>query len=347
MNTENIEVGMVVKNYKELCTLLDEKVTTGKGKQLQIENWTRYFDFERDGNKYIIKKVYNMPLAKAKPDKAKKKISKNDIYTRYIQVILTKHLKETNQSYYTTTDLLKLFGFVNDNWGNMELLFKFTNNHNCTYKQAKYYYNQLYMRVMSYCVTAFKRCLGRLSQRKYINWYEVYRVCDIYGDGKISEERNATKSEIDLYTEISYKLKEEMRISYINMYNAEEYYNRLNEELKEYNMAYMHKAIGISFAKSGIDKAILVSEQEYKNAIKEVNGKSLTQMKNYIDIDIESCVAKITDEVNKAFDNSDEDYSYLPNVREDVIKNELDKIGIDYMKDNKTDLTNMYIELFI
>ena len=205
-------VGAVIKNYKELCGILGEKVLDGKSKKLQIENWKRFFNFERQGNKYIIKDVYATPLAKTKPDKTKKKISRNDVYTKYIQVILTKHLKETNQSYFTTTDLLKMLGFVNDNWGNLELLKDYCNETLCSPKQATYYYNQLYMHVMSYCTTAFKRCLNRLSQRKYINWYEVYRVCDIDSKGRISKERNATKLEIDLYTEISYQLKEEMKI---------------------------------------------------------------------------------------------------------------------------------------
>lgn len=333
MNTENIEVGMVVKNYKELCTLLGEKVTEGNSRKSQIDEWERYFDYTRQGHKYIINEIYPMPLPKD--------FSKNDVYTKYVQVILTKYLRDTNDRYFTTTKLLKLLGFVNDNWGDIGLLADFVKTHNCTYQQAKYYYNQLYQHIMSYCVTAFKRCLGRLSQRKYITYKEIY-VNDC--NGKI---RELTNKEQQLYTDISFELKQEMGIKLINIYNAKEYYNKLNERLNEVGLDKVYKTFRIFPAVSGIEEAVEVSKQEYINAKKEVNGKSLTQMKNYIDIDIESCVAKITDEVNKAFDNSDEDYSHLPNVREDVIKNELDKIGVDYMKDNKTDLTNMYIELFI
>ena len=37
INTSNLKVGQVVKNYKELCALLEEEVKTGKSKQLQLD----------------------------------------------------------------------------------------------------------------------------------------------------------------------------------------------------------------------------------------------------------------------------------------------------------------------
>ena len=350
MDLKGLNEGMIVKNYRELCDLLGVNIKDGKSRKLQIEEWKRYFDFERQGNKYIINKIYNTPLPIPKQDKSKKKLSKNDIYTKYVQVILTKHLKETSQAYYTTTDLLKLLGFVNENWGDTKLLSEFCKTHNCTYNQAKYYYNQLYMHVMSYCTTAFKRCLNRLSQRKYINWYEVYRVCDVDERGNILEERTATKAEIDLYTEISYRIKEEMGIGYINVYNAEEYYNKLNNKLFELGLAYMHKAIGISFAKSGIDRAISRSEQEYINALIGINDNSMKHMKNYIDIDIEKDIEKIITESNAEYDKSIDDFKYIYS-KDDYVKAMVDKKmnidDIDLVKENKLGLLDMYIELFI
>lgn len=340
MNLEKLEIGMSIKNYKELCELLGDEVLSGCSKKSQIENWKRYFDFDRRGNKFIINEVYPTPLPKD--------FSKNDVYTKYVQVILTKHLKETNQCYFTTTDLLKMLGFVNENWGDTSLLYEFCEKYDCSPKQAKYYHNQLYMHVMSYCVTAFKRCLNRLSQRLYINWYEVYRVCDIDDKGNISEERNATKKEIDLYTEISYKLKLEMNISYINMYNAKEYFDKLNSRLKEHNLAYMHKAIGISFAKSGIDKAIEVSKKEFIEARKEVNDKSVEQMLKYVDVDIEKDIEKLTEKSNSEYDNANDDFKLI------FSKEEYTKIGIDdnfsdinNIRENKIGLIDMYIELLI
>jgi len=57
MNISNLKVGMEVKNYKELCNLLDEKVKVGKAKILQLQDFERYFTYEKQGNKFIITKI--------------------------------------------------------------------------------------------------------------------------------------------------------------------------------------------------------------------------------------------------------------------------------------------------
>ena len=47
------------KNYRKICEYLHEPIKTGKSKQLQLENWKRYFEYERDGNAFVITKVYD------------------------------------------------------------------------------------------------------------------------------------------------------------------------------------------------------------------------------------------------------------------------------------------------
>ena len=58
IDTSTLVIGMAIKNYKELCTILNEEVKTGKAKQLQLKNWKRYFDWEKDGQKFIIVDIY-------------------------------------------------------------------------------------------------------------------------------------------------------------------------------------------------------------------------------------------------------------------------------------------------
>ena len=64
IDTSTLVIGMVIKNYKELCTILNEEAKTGKAKQLQLKNWKRYFDWEKDGQKFIIVDIYDTPLPK-------------------------------------------------------------------------------------------------------------------------------------------------------------------------------------------------------------------------------------------------------------------------------------------
>lgn len=64
INTSNLRIGQVIKNYKELCALLGEEVKTGKSKQLQIDNMKRFFEWEKAGQKFIITDIYDTPLPK-------------------------------------------------------------------------------------------------------------------------------------------------------------------------------------------------------------------------------------------------------------------------------------------
>ena len=45
---------MVIKNYKELCKLIDEPVKTGEAKQNQINKLAELVEFHKEGNKFII-----------------------------------------------------------------------------------------------------------------------------------------------------------------------------------------------------------------------------------------------------------------------------------------------------
>lgn len=47
------------KNYRKICAYLNEPIKTGKSKQLQLEDWKRYFEYIRDGNAFDIVKVFD------------------------------------------------------------------------------------------------------------------------------------------------------------------------------------------------------------------------------------------------------------------------------------------------
>lgn len=58
MNLENICEGLIVKNYKEMCELLEETIKAGNSKISQIKEWERYFKYHKDGNKFVIDEIY-------------------------------------------------------------------------------------------------------------------------------------------------------------------------------------------------------------------------------------------------------------------------------------------------
>ena len=92
-NTDNIYVGQVVKNYKELCRLLEVKPKTGKSRQLQEKDFFRYFDYEKlkYSQEYVILDIYDEPLKKNEQ-------AKNSLYCNALKLIimydLSKELSE-------------------------------------------------------------------------------------------------------------------------------------------------------------------------------------------------------------------------------------------------------------
>ena len=64
IRTNKLNIGMVVKNYKELCSLISQEVKTGNSKKYQLEDFKCYFDWEKSGQKFIISDIYDTPLTK-------------------------------------------------------------------------------------------------------------------------------------------------------------------------------------------------------------------------------------------------------------------------------------------
>lgn len=61
---ENLENGSVIKNYKELCKILEIKNCGGNSKKAQLEKLGRNCDFEKKGRAFIINEVYDTPTPK-------------------------------------------------------------------------------------------------------------------------------------------------------------------------------------------------------------------------------------------------------------------------------------------
>lgn len=90
VNTSGLIIGLVVKNYKELCKILGEEVKNGKSKKLQLKNWERFFAWEKQGQRFIIVDIYDTPL----PKEDLRKKGNNSIYKNYIELILLQYLSK-------------------------------------------------------------------------------------------------------------------------------------------------------------------------------------------------------------------------------------------------------------
>ena len=64
MKIENLSVGQKIKNYKELCSILEIDVMSGKSKALQLKELSRFCRIKKDGNTFIVKNIYKQPIQK-------------------------------------------------------------------------------------------------------------------------------------------------------------------------------------------------------------------------------------------------------------------------------------------
>ena len=62
MKIENLKVGMVIKNYKELCKLLEIEEKGGSSKKCQMNKLSVCCKFHKEGQKIIIDEIYDTPL---------------------------------------------------------------------------------------------------------------------------------------------------------------------------------------------------------------------------------------------------------------------------------------------
>lgn len=58
MKTENLKVGMIIKNYKELCSILEIKPTTSNSKKAQLKALEQCCKYHKEGQKFIVDEVY-------------------------------------------------------------------------------------------------------------------------------------------------------------------------------------------------------------------------------------------------------------------------------------------------
>lgn len=171
IDTSGLELGMVVKNYREMCIILNEQVCEGNSKKAQLKEWARYFLWEKKGQKFIILDIYDEPLPKDDGRQNK------NIYVQYIEVILMKILskqKNTKEPFYITTNQLwKLLGMINNNYKNISL--DDLNNMITDYEVTSFDMKKFYQRCNQRLREILFSSLNKLEDRALIK-YEIETV---------------------------------------------------------------------------------------------------------------------------------------------------------------------------
>lgn len=260
INTSRLQVGQVVKNYKELCALLGEEVKTGKSKQLQIDNMKRFFEWEKAGQKFIITDIYDTPLPKVDGRSS----GNNSKYVKCIELLLLRYL--LNKKNYTATltkrNWWQILGMINNKYNQIERdkekreeLQK--NNPILTSYEIKHFYQRSNRKLQQILFSA----LNSLSSRKLID-YEIETVIVKEDDKGRMQHEIATKYERKAILKeeryiLRYVMGYEKIIQVFCRFEQDKYYAKVNERLYElYKWHHYFKRIRIVYNQEYISDAI-------------------------------------------------------------------------------------------
>lgn len=203
MNINQLKINMVVKNYKELCILLDEKSKGGDSKKSQLKEWDRYFKYHKDGNKFIIDEIYDVPK-----EKEDRRSESGSIYSEDVQKLLLDLLAQKENDgniFLSCNQLLLKLQMVNSNYSlgrnNIPRLSEIMKVDEVVIKDIyDYTHNKL--------KAILENALNSLSRKSWINYYKKITVCV----NKVSVETNALgQPKLNINNNIEYIVTPEYR----------------------------------------------------------------------------------------------------------------------------------------
>ena len=272
-----LKKGMIVKNYKILCGILEQPIKSGKSRKLQLANFRRYFDWEKSGQKFIITHIYDIPLTK----EDKRKLGNNSIYVKYIEVILLEYLSKKRG--YTGTlikrDWWKELGMINDKYKQKSAL------EGLGYSEKSWDVKHFYQRCDDKLEQVFCSALKNLERRKLIT-YEIQTIIvqhDEKGRKVFLEATGRQKKQ--LWEEEQSVLKEQYegeRKKQVFLKNKkEEFYKKVSEKIKErYGWERYFIQIKISYTSEGIGEVYPELESKSQQERKELLNDKICEAVN-------------------------------------------------------------------
>jgi len=191
MNIDKLSVGLIIKNYKELCTLLDIKVMTStNSKKAQFKELERYCIYTKQGQKITIVEIFQTPLDK----EDLRQEGNNTKYVEHVKELLLHKLSETEGYKYTLTKdrLLNLLGMVNPSYLEKGKFKKMIEKKDERIKNFDI--NHFYLRANDKLTKILFSSLNSLKNRFLINYREIDIVVRLDING-IEHHTEATEAE--------------------------------------------------------------------------------------------------------------------------------------------------------
>lgn len=237
MKTENLTVGMRIRNYPDLCALIGEKASTGKSKQLQIKRWEQYFRYHRDGYAFIIDEIYEQPLPSSP-----RKLRSDNTYITLIETILISKLSVEREIKIGKNKLYQILGFFNENYADVNSsTFKNTmrrfqekgiNGRVMTADEAQSYYTDFYSFAQSKFNDILTSALKSMQRRNLIFYRKTFLITEEICGKHVTRDANK-EEEVEIFQLISEFLKNHSQYYHINPYMIYAYYVELNKWIRK------------------------------------------------------------------------------------------------------------------
>lgn len=294
---QTLKVNQVIKNYKELCVLLNEQVQAGNSKKAQFSEWERYFQYEKDGNKFIITNIFDTPNEKVK-DKTK---GNNSIYITYIETLLMHLLsRQENQTMICTKNYLMVaLGMVNIKYIDKDTQKSIAKINSFKDYEIKEFHNRAYQTLDRILFTS----LNNLKRRCLITYSDKLHYTKINEDmGKLYDDE-ATDDEYRKYTSIKREVLDEMGFKDLrDVYfknKTDQFYDILRDKLyDEFGWDTSCIYYKIIFTKNDIDRFIPKAEEELRQKI-ELNDKVVVALNNNAKNRYDNMITKFKNEYDE------------------------------------------------
>ena len=266
MNIKKLKSGMIIKNYKELCNILDEKIKTSNSKKAQFKEFDRYFKYHKEGQKFIIDKIYDKPLPKLED-----KSLNNSKYIKEIEYILVDYLyhnvKQGQTIQLSTSSLIQILAMANKTYAvGCYKKYELAEILNMEISAIILFYNTS----RSEFHKIIDRALKNLQNRAVLNVNTCYMIVE--KEDKIYKKRMASTDESQLIIDTQKEVLEYMGFnSFRDLFLAggrkyKEYNKLLNKELpKEWHFTYKAYDLCVGVKAVAIERKNLLKEKEILN----------------------------------------------------------------------------------
>lgn len=300
MKTENLKVGMVIKNYKELCKLLEIPVKAGDSKKSQIKALEQCCKYHKEGQKFIVDEVYEnvTPVIYEKGKNPNshgnnhigQPVFKNDLEIIITDIIATEYQNKTTLD--KNINIPKSYMFFNSCMVNKDYL----NLYNMMEKVSKdediplITIDNFYNTSRTKMTKNMERALNGLKNQGLLHW--EYRLSVKTTQ---NQHRLATEQEINLIKTIEVKVLQDMGYKSITEIWFTPKWKTFQKEKKK----LMRSELGLYYDYSSVYIVPSLQFETYMSDYEKVKQSKLDVNTNMIESTIKSAEKKYNKTVKK------------------------------------------------